>query len=187
MDRTGPLGNGHGYALTEDERYTLQRYDHFRAAAEYVAAAFATISTVSRVVLFGSIAAGPQLEANHKHRGRFHDPKDVDLAVWLTDIGELDRLRVLRSRAVNQLFDEREIGVAHHQVDVFLFDATSTYIGRLCTFNVCPKHKPECLAEGCGRFAFLRQHDDFVFDRARSLHPARIQLLYERVQPPERA
>jgi hypothetical protein len=165
--------------LTEDERYTLQRYDHFRAA-EYVAAAFATVSAVSRVALFGSVAAGPQLKPSRRRRGRFHDPKDVDLAVWLDDLGELNRLRVLHSRAVKQLFEERDIGVAHHQVDVFLFDAASGYVGRLCTFNVCPKHKRECLAEGCGRMAFLRQHDDFVFDRARSLHPARIQLLYER-------
>ena len=38
---------------------------------------------------------------------------------------ELERLRLLRSRAVNLLWEEREIGVAHHQVDVFLVDATA--------------------------------------------------------------
>jgi len=50
----------------------------------------------------------------------FTNPKDVDIAAWLDDATGLDRLRVLRSRAVNQLWDEKEIGVAHHQVDVFL-------------------------------------------------------------------
>jgi hypothetical protein len=34
-----------------------------------------------------------------------------------------------------------EIGVAHHQVDIFLLDVTGTSLGRLCHFNQCPKHK----------------------------------------------
>jgi len=69
-----------------------------------------------------------------------HEPKDVDIAVWLDAATGLARLRVRRSRAVNQLWEEKEIGVAHHQVDVFLLDAAGTYLGRLCCFNECPKH-----------------------------------------------
>ena len=39
-------------------------------------------------------------------------------------------------------------GVAHHQVDGFLVDATTgNYLGRLCCFNQCPKHKPELRQE----------------------------------------
>src|SRR4051812_44826044 len=35
------------HQLNEDDRYTLMRYAHFRAAAEYIAAAFAAMPTVS--------------------------------------------------------------------------------------------------------------------------------------------
>jgi len=165
----------------EDDRYTLMRYAHFRVAAEYVAAAFAAIPTVRRVALFGSIASSPRTESTRvrARRGHFHEPKDADIAVWLDGPTELERLRLVRSRAVNQLWEEREVGVAHHQVDVFLLDATGTYLGRLCGFNQCPKHKPECRAADCGKVPFLRQHDEFVL-HADSLRPERIRVLYDR-------
>ena len=51
---------------------------------------------------------------------------------------------------------------------------------RLCHFNQCPKHKPQCRAEGCGTVPFLQQHDGFVFDGGESLHASRVQILYER-------
>jgi hypothetical protein len=38
------------------------------------------------------------------------------------------------------------------------------YMGRLCCFNRCPKHKPDCRAANCGRIPFLRQRDGFVLD-----------------------
>ena len=162
----------------EDDRFSLLRYVHFRAAAEYVARALAAVATVRRIALFGSVASRPHPRRGH-HAG-MHEPKDVELAVWIDSAIELDRLRLLRSRAVNQLWDEEEIGVAHHQVDVFLIDAaTGAYLGRLCCFNQCPKHKPECRAENCGQVPFLRQHDDFVFDRD-ALSPSRIEVLYDR-------
>ena len=170
--------------LNEDDRYTLMRYAHFRAAAEYVAAAFSGIPTVSRVALFGSVSSSPGMEPGRARarRGHLHEPKDVDLAVWLDDATGLERLRVLRSRAVNQLWDEKEIGVAHHQVDVFLLDAAGKYLGRLCCFNECPKHKPECRADGCGKVPFLRQHDEFVL-HTESLRLEHIQVLYDRDYP----
>lgn len=166
--------------VNEYDRFTVMRYEHFRAAAEYVAAAFAGVPAVKRVALFGSVASTPRLESHGRRRGHIHEPKDVDVAVWLDNAADLNELRRLRSRAVSRLLHEREIGVAHHQVDVFLLDASGRYVGRLCTFNECPKHKPECRAEGCGTVPFLRQHDGFVFDTSKSLHSARIQILYDR-------
>ncbi|MEO7273831.1 MAG: hypothetical protein ABI211_17675 [Vicinamibacterales bacterium] len=183
MDRAQSSRDQH--QLNEDDRYTLMRYAHFRAAAEYIAAAFAAIPTVSRVALFGSIASSPTTECTHARarRSHFHEPKDVDIAVWLDAPTELERLRLLRSHAVNQLWEERAVGVAHHQVDVFLLDATGTYLGRLCCFNQCPKHKPECSAVKCGKVPFLRQHDEFVL-HADSLRSERIRVLYDR-EPPD--
>ena len=77
--------------------------------------------------------------------------------------------------------EEKEVGVAHHQVDVFLLNAAGKYLGRLCRFNQCPKHKPECRANGCGKVPFLRQHDEFVDQEL--LRPEHIQVLYDRNQP----
>src|SRR5207247_2013948 len=79
---------------------------------------------------------------------------------------------------LNALLNEAGIGVAHHQVDVFLFEPGSDrYLGRLCHFGTCPKGKPECRVPGCGAAPFLRQHEDFVFD-PRSLEPARCAVLF---------
>jgi hypothetical protein len=58
--------------------------------------------------------------------------------------------------------------------------AYKKYVGRLCRFNPCPKHKPECRAARCGDVPFLQQHDDFAFDSTDSLRPDRIRVLFER-------
>ena len=172
--------------IPEVDRFILARYAHFREAAEYVAAAFARLHSVRRVALFGSVASSPRSESRRERRRgpMIHEPKDVDVAVWIDHADDLDRLRVLRSRAVTELWNDKEVGVAHHQVDVFLVDAAGTYLGRLCCFNQCPKHKPDCRALNCGRIPFLRQHDGFVLD-PEALRADRIKVLYERTdQPP---
>jgi Protein kinase domain len=174
------VSNGHQPQLNDDDRYTLRRYAGFRAAAGYVAEAFARVPTVRRIALFGSVASSPRIESGRRRHGYLHEPKDVDLAVWLDDVVDLDRLRKLSAQALNRLWHDKEMGVAHHQIDIFLVDATGKYLGRLCHFSQCPKHKPQCRAEGCGKVPFLQQHDGFVFDSAESLHPARILVLYER-------
>jgi hypothetical protein len=78
------------------------------------------------------------------------------------------------------MYKETGIGVASHQVDVFvLAPGTDSYLGRLCDFAHCPKHKPECLAPGCGAVPFLRRHDGFVFD-PEALAPDRVIRLFDR-------
>lgn len=168
----------------DDKRFALARYEQFRTAANYVAAAFASVAAVKRVAFFGSVLASPgRAWRNTRGTSAIHEPKDVDLAVWIDDATELNQLRVARSRAVNQLFEEAGIGVAHHQVDVFLLDATTgRYLGRLCCFNQCPKGKRECQVSDCGKVPFMQQHDGFVF-QADTLRPSRISVLYDRGQP----
>ena len=166
--------------VNEDDRFTLLRCQHFQTAAEQVAAAFTEVPAVKRVTLFGSVASSPRTESGRRRRGHIHEPKDVDLAVWLDGVADLDHLRKLSAQALNRLWHDNEVGVAHHQVDIFLFDATGNYLGRLCHFNQCPKHKPQCRAAGCGKVPFLQQHDGLVFDSGESLHPSRIEILYYR-------
>jgi hypothetical protein len=81
---------------------------------------------------------------------------------------------------VARLLEGNQLGVAHHQVDTFLFGADWTdYLGRLCTYGTCPKGKPECLVPGCGREPLLRQHEDFVLSPD-ALAASRAVPLYER-------
>jgi len=170
----------HWPAPSTDDYYTLKRYEAFGAAADYVAGALASHPAVIRVALFGSVASEPRRESDRRWRRLVHEPKDVDLTVWLDRVGGLDNLRRLSAQALQRLWHEKEFGVAHHQVDIFLLDAKGKYVGRLCRFNQCPKHKPESRAARCGDVPFLQQHDDFAFDFTDLLRPDRIRVLFER-------
>ncbi len=172
----------------EEDRLLLRRQEELRDAADYVAAAFARLPVVERVALIGSVAQPLVREVPRFARFRragvalWHECRDVDLAVWVSDTSDLRALRKARGHALNSLLGETGIGVAHHQVDVFLLEPGSDrYRGRLCHFGTCPKGKPECRVPGCGSALFLRQHEEFVFD-ARSLDPARSTLLYDRAR-----
>lgn len=172
--------------IQEQDRLLLRRREGFRAAADYVASSFARLSFVERVVLIGSVAQPLRREVPRFREFRrarvelWHECKDVDLAVWVRDPRQLASLRKALGRAVNTLFSEIEIGVAHHQVDVFLLEPeTDRYLGRLCAFGTCPKGKPECQVPGCGSVPFLRQLEGFVLE-PQALDPARSVVLFDR-------
>jgi len=71
--------------------------------------------------------------------------------------------------------------VVGHQLDVFLFEPESDrYLGRLCSFNQCPKgNKFDCLVPGCGAIPFNKRIAEFT-PRADLLLPARYAMLYRR-------
>jgi hypothetical protein len=172
--------------IAEEDRRMLDRQAQFRLAADAVTAALAGFPEVEKVALIGSVARPlwrevPQFAPFRRQGIRiWHECKDVDLAVWLDDLGSLQALNRARSLAVQRLYAEKQVGVAHHQVDVFVVKAGSgDYLGRLCTFSQCPKGKRECLVPGCGRAPFLRQHADFTFWRD-ALDEDRIMRLYDR-------
>lgn len=172
--------------IAEENCLMRNEQDWFRRAAEYVAEAFSRLPVVQKVVLFGSVAAPLKKEVPRFRKFRqagvaiFHECKDVDLAVWLPDLSDLKSLQRARGQALNDLFAEMEIGVAHHQVDVFLMEpGTDRYLGRLCCFGQCPKGKPDCLVAGCGAPLFLRQLEDFHPDPD-ALKPDRTTVVFER-------
>jgi hypothetical protein len=172
--------------IAEQNRALLRRQRGFRLAAEYVAWELAEVPAVRKVVLFGSVAQPLKKEVPRFREFRragielWHECHDVDLAVWL---GALDCLRALqraRSRALNELLSRESIGVAHHQVEIFLMEPGSDrYLGRLCCFGRCPSDKPDCAVPGCGAGRFLKQHQGFVL-RPESLGPGRSVLLQPR-------
>lgn len=176
--------------LSEKEIYDanqkmLELQRHFSMAAEYVASSFSKMPEVVRIVLFGSVALPLVKEVPRFRKFQsagieiFHECRDVDLAVYLRTTGCLNALRKTRSEALNALFRETGIAVAHHQVDVFLFDsADGEYRGRLCIFGKCPKGKFVCKVKNCGIVPFLRQHEGFHF-MYDSLRPENIRELYK--------
>jgi len=164
----------------EHNQYTARRHDQFRRAAEAVAAAFGELPEVRAVALFGSVARPPNLETTRRGWRLLHHAKDVDLAVWIDRLDDLAAMKRARVRALNKLLAEQNIGVAHHQVDVFLIEPeTNRYLGRLCGFAACPKGHADCAVPGCGRAPFLKQHEDFEF-YADALSPDRLVSLYVR-------
>ncbi len=172
--------------IAEQNRYLLQRQQEFRLAADAVTAAWSERPEVEAVALFGSVAGPLWKEVPRFHTYRragialWHECKDLDLALWLSSTTELGGLRKAKTRALVEMYKETGIGVASHQVDVFvLAPDTDGYLGRLCDFARCPKHKPECLAPGCGAVPFLQQYDGFVFDPA-ALAPDRVIRLFDR-------
>jgi hypothetical protein len=164
----------------QQNRYTARRHENFRMAAEAVALAFAEIPEVQAVALFGSVAAPPKLEITRRGWELLHHAKDVDLAVWIDRPDDLAALKRARVQALRKLLAERDIGVADHQVDVFLIEPeTDRYLGRLCKFASCPKGHRECEVAGCGQAPFLKQHEDFEFF-ADALNEDRVVRLYQR-------
>jgi len=149
-------------------------------AGQAVAAAFGDLPEVRAVALFGSVARPPKLEVTRRGWELLHHAKDVDLVVWIDRLDNLAALKGARVKALRTLLAERDVGLAHHQVDVFLLEPeTNRYLGRLCGFASCPKGHADCAVPGCGRAPFLKQHEDFEF-YADALNEDRLVLLYER-------
>lgn len=159
--------------IAQENAAMLKRRDAFRRVVEMAAIGFSKLPFVQKVVLFGSVAAPPKKEIPRFRRLRrarieiYHECKDADVAVWVDDLTQLRALKRAVSDATNvfnQLICHQEMlpGVAHHQVDVFLFEpGTNRYRGRLCIFGQCPKGKPECRVPGCGAQPFLQLHEEF--------------------------
>jgi hypothetical protein len=172
--------------IAETNEQMLRRQQQFRLAAEYAARAFAGIPGVEKVALFGSVAQPLTEEVPRFREYRragvavLHECKDVDIAVWLSDLACVTMLRRARGQCVNDLYRENNVGVAHHQFDVFLLEhGSDRYLGRLCIFGTCPKDgKLECLVPGCGETPFVRQHEDFTLP-GDALLPERIVVLHD--------
>jgi predicted nucleotidyltransferase len=171
--------------IAEEDEHMLRQQERFRLAADYVAEALAEIEAVKKIVLFGSVAMPLEKEIPRFRKFRrarqpiYHECSDVDLAVWLSDLSILKSLQKARAKALAALLEEHDVGVAHHQVEVFLFSPeTNAHLGRLCNFGECPKGKSECIVPNCGAEKFLRQVAGFVW-RPDALSPAKTVTLYE--------
>lgn len=184
LERDTPVSAGE---IDEDNTRLLRRRDGFRRFADLFATAASRLDFVQRIVLFGSVAAPLKKEISRHARLRrarvaiWHECKDVDLALWVSDLTRLRALKRVVSDTTNAwqtiAHAENLPGIPHHAVDVFLMEpVTDRYRGNLCHFGQCPKGKPECAVPGCGAQPFLRLYEDFRFDRSAPLRAPAIVL-----------
>jgi hypothetical protein len=155
--------------IDAQNRCLLQRQHRFRHAADVVADAFAAFPEVEAVALVGSVAR-PLCKEVPRFRQLasagikvWHECGDLDLGLWLTTQDRLGELRRARDHVLNR--PDRpgaNLGVATHEVDVFLFEPGSDrYLGRLCHYRECPKGKLDCLTPGCGAIPFNKVFPNF--------------------------
>ena len=173
--------------IEQQNQLMLRRQREFRVAADIVTDVWTAFAEVQAVAVIGSVAKAlwkeiPRFSDFRRARIEvWHECSDLDLALWIDSQHRLGSLRRAAAQALRAAF-ERGAGtsVVSQQLDVFLFEPGSDrYLGRLCSFNACPKEKRECLVPGCGETPFNKKVAEFS-PRADLLEPARYAMLYER-------
>jgi hypothetical protein len=173
--------------IEEQNRHLLRLQYDFRRAADIVADALMTFEEVEAIAVIGSVAKPLWKEVPRFREYRragievWHECKDVDLAVWISSQLRLGELRRARDTALRRAYESgKGPGTANHQVEIFLIEpGTDRHLGRLCSFNACPKGKPECGVAGCGAIPFNKVVDGFV-PYADLLASASYAMLYQR-------
>lgn len=173
--------------IEEQNKYLLEAQRRFRVAADVVTDAWTAFPEIHAIAVIGSVAKALWKEvprfSDFRREGIevWHECHDLDLALWIDTQERLHEIRRAANRALSEAFKSgADTSVVGHQLDVFLFEpANDAYLGRLCSFNKCPKEKRDCLAPGCGAVAFNKVVDGFV-PRADLLAPARHAMLYQR-------
>jgi cupin 2 domain-containing protein len=166
---------------SEYDKSALRRYQGFLHAALKLAERLSEFPEVERIALFGSLAKPPFRES-YRYKRRiwaFHEPKDIDMAIWLSS---LKNLKVMR-RTIATLAEsvaKKAPGICAGNVELFVFDSKSSkYLGRVCHYKHCPYNDANCRVDGCGKPSHLKIASDFM------LYPDAVsrinsQLLFER-------
>jgi hypothetical protein len=174
--------------IDEQNRYLLEQQRQFRKAADVVTDAWATFTEVRAVAVIGSVAKPLWKEIPRFREFRragievWHECRDLDLALWIDSQERLGELRRAGNVALKDAYlAGAGTSVVGHQLDVFLFEPESDrYLGRLCSFNQCPKgNKLDCFVAGCGTIPFNKRIAEFT-PHADLLLPAQYAMLYER-------
>jgi len=173
--------------IEEQNRLMVRRQRGLRTAADVVTKAWTAFPEVQALAVIGSVANPlwkevPRFREFREQRIEiWHECRDLDLAVWIDSQHRLGELRRVGDRALREAY-EGGIGtsIANHEVDVFLFEPQNDrYLGRLCSFNQCPKGKPDCSVPGCGAIPFNKRIADFA-PRGDLLASAARAMLYQR-------
>jgi hypothetical protein len=174
-------------AIEQQNQGLLRRQREFRLAAVVVTDAWMAFAEVQAVAVVGSVAKVLWKEiprfSDFRRAGIevWHECGDLDLALWIDSQERLGSLRRAAAQALRAAFERGdETSVVSQQLDVFMIEPGSDrYLGRLCSFNACPKGKRDCLVPGCGAIPFNKVIAEFK-PRADLLESARYAMLYER-------
>ena len=173
--------------IENQNRRLVERQRQFRLAADVVVGAWAAFAEVHTIAVLGSVARPLRKEVPRFREFRregievWHECGDLDLGLWVTSQHRLGQLRRTATAALRGAYEVGSgMSVASHQLDVFLFEpGTDRYLGRLCSFNECPKGKRDCLVPGCGEIPFNKQIERFDV-HADLLEPVAYATLYQR-------
>lgn len=160
-EQATPVSYGEIY---EADQRMLRRQADFRNAARAVTERLAAMPEVQQVLLFGSVALPLWKEVPHHKRLRqrniriFHECANIDMAVWVSSPAKAELMRKACSQVVNDLARKNiYLSIAHHSFSIHLIQETDDqYLGMVCHFNKCPKHKRECEVPGCGAHPFVQ-------------------------------
>lgn len=120
----------------------MDRNETFLTAAKEFADKARRLSTITEVAIVGSVADG---DAN---------PSDIDLALI---IRSLDEISAIGKYA-------RQMSKYHNAWEVFVFDQSLYYLGRVCHRREYPGGSVDCSVEGCGTHPHLRINADFEYN-----------------------
>ena len=114
--------------IAAEERALLERQRVFRFVADQLTAALAQCADVEVIALIGSVARPlprevPRFSPYRQLRLPIaHECKDVDLAVWVSQVDGLDKLRHARGSIIKKIVAERGHWPAVHEIEVFLLE-----------------------------------------------------------------
>ena len=166
-DRPGPAARPLSRAgIDAENRFLLRRYREFRLAADAVTAAWRAHPYVVTVSLIGSLARDPWKEVPRFQPWRragialWHECKDVDLALWLADLTDLNGLRRARAKRCRTCCAETiSASRAIRSTSSFSNREPTVISVAYATSMPARRARRECRVPGCGEVAFLRQHD----------------------------
>jgi len=168
---------------SEYDKTALHRYQGFIYAAQKLAAQLSEFAEVERIALFGSLAKPPFRE-RYRYKKRiwaFHEPKDIDLAIWLSSLDNLGSMRRVLATLIPSV-SKKAPGICEGAIELFVFSsASSKYLGRVCHYKKCPRGDSNCMIEGCGKPPHLRIDPEFTF-RPDAVSRFNSQVLFERTQ-----
>lgn len=185
-ERETPVSYGE---IHEEDQRMLRRQAGFRNAARAVSGYLAEMPEVRQVRIFGSVALPLWKEVPRHSRFRhrniriYHECATIDLAVYVTSPANADRMRKICSLVVNDLTaQDIYLNIAHHTFSIHLIhQSDDRYLGMVCHFNKCPKHKWECRVPGCGANRFVQILPWFRLKPHR-LNEYNSQILFKRLE-----
>src|SRR3989339_280881 len=133
----------------------MENRELFRHMAEEFVGKVKGFESVLEIALAGSVAGGDP------------NPLDLDIAMVLKDVKDIIDIAKLSRQTRAKILN----------LDIFDFDKSAEYLGRICHRKECPGGSVDCYVENCGKVKHLRMLEEFVFDQ-KSFFRKKIEILY---------